>query len=178
MPFRFPQKPVSGAPMPLRLVGATILIALSLRLSGASASPRVPEAASKDSQQICANVAASVEAARLDRQRKELGDLQQQVGAKLAALEAKQSELRAALERIEAFERKGDDSLVELYSRMKPEAAAAQLAQLDDEIAASLMLKLKAKTVSGILNEMEAARGAALAKRIAQLHAPREGKRP
>ncbi len=140
---------------------------------------RDPEATElKETQQFCTNIAGAAEVVRLDRQRKELADLQQQVATRLAALETRRAELNRLIEKLEAFERKGDDSLVGLYSQMKPEAAAAQLGQLDDDTAAALMLKIKTKLSSAILNEMDAARGAALAKRIAQLRTAREGKLP
>jgi flagellar motility protein MotE (MotC chaperone) len=137
-----------------------------------------PAPAARDAQQYCANVAASAEAIRLERRRKQLAELEGEVNARLAALESKQNELRGVIDRLEAFERKTSDALTGLYSRMKPEAAAAQLTQLDDEIAAALMLQLKAKVSSAILGEMEASRGAALAKKIAELRNSTNGKKP
>lgn len=129
-------------------------------------------------QQYCSNVAASVEAARQERRQKQLADLEQQLASRVAALEAKQRELRMLLDRLESFERKSNDALVGLYSAMKPETAAAQIAQLDDDVAAALMLQLKTKASSAILGEMEAARGAAVAKKIAQLRSSNEGNKP
>ncbi len=129
-------------------------------------------------QENCANVAASAEAVRIERRRQQLASLEKEIATRLAALDEKREELRKLLERLDAFERKTSDSLVGLYARMKPEAAAAQLAQLDDDIAAALMLQLKSKISSSILAEMEASRGAALAKRIAELHNRKDGKRP
>lgn len=104
--------------------------------------------------------------------------MEKQLGAKLAALEAKQGEVRAQLDRLEAFERKTNDSLVSFYSGMKPDAAAAQIGELEDDIAAALLLRLKPKISSAILNEMDAARGAAITRKIAQTRAPLEGRRP
>lgn len=131
-----------------------------------------------DIQQYCANVAASAEALRLERRRKQLSELETQMASRLSTLDAKQQELRALLDRLEAFERKTSDALVGLYSRMKPEAAAAQLAQIDDDVAAALMLQLKTKISSAILGEMEASRGAALAKKIADMRNVTDGKKP
>lgn len=104
--------------------------------------------------------------------------METQLGARLAALEAKESEVRAALDRLESFERKTNDALVAFYAGMKPDVAAAQISQLDDDSAAALMLRLKTKASSAILNEMEAVRGAAIARKIAQKSAPTDGKRP
>jgi len=132
----------------------------------------------REQQQYCANIAASIEAARIARQQKLLSEMETQLSQKLAALEAKQAEVRAQLDRLESFERKTSDALVAFYAGMKPDAAAAQLAELDEEVAASLLLRLKAKASSAILNEMSAARGAALAKRIAQQRPANDGKQP
>lgn len=136
------------------------------------------EPSARDVQQYCANVAASAEALRLERRRKQLAELEGEIASRLSTLDAKQQELRALLDRLEAFERKTGDALVGLYSRMKPEAAAAQLAQVDDDIAAALMLQLKTKISSAILGEMEASRGAALAKKIADLRNVMDGRKP
>ncbi|WP_281800366.1 hypothetical protein [Methylocystis echinoides] len=61
---------------------------------------------------------------------------------------------------------------------MKPDAAAAQLAELDEDIAAALVLQFKSKTSSAILSEMDAARAAALAKRISDLRKSSAGRKP
>ncbi|WP_442754946.1 MotE family protein [Methylocystis sp. JAN1] len=132
----------------------------------------------RDIQQYCANVAASAEALQIERRRRQLAELESEIAARLASLEARRQELRSLLDRIDAFERKTSDALVGLYSRMKPEAAAAQLTQIDDDVAAALILQLKAKISSAILGEMEASRGAALAKRIADLRGGADEKKP
>lgn len=155
-----------------------------LGLASASAEPGAPAprasslAKPKELDSYCANIAASVESGRLERGRRELAELEGHLSERLAALESKERELRALLDRLDAFQSKSNESLVGLYARMKPEAAAAQLAQLDEDTAAALMLQLKTKVSSAILSEMEAARGAALAKKIAQLRNSMDGKRP
>jgi flagellar motility protein MotE (MotC chaperone) len=145
----------------------------------ALAEPQSAAAAkANDQQEYCSNIAASAESLRLERRRKELSELESQLTARLSTLEAKQNELRALLDRLDAFDKKSGETLIGLYSRMKPEVAAAQIAQLDDEVAASLIFALKTKISSAILGEMEAGRGAALARKIAQLRASNEGKKP
>ncbi|PPD43202.1 MAG: hypothetical protein CTY15_10755 [Methylocystis sp.] len=162
---------------PLAAASARLIMSFAL-LTGAPARANSPASEEKETHAYCASIAASAELARLERQRKQLAELEQQLAARLAALESKQSTLRIMVDRLEAFERKSDESLIGVYSRMKPEAAAAQLAQLDDDMAAALMMMLKTKVSSAILGEMDAARGAALARRIAELRAPKEGRRP
>ncbi len=134
--------------------------------------------ASKDQEEACANIAASVELLHLERRRKQVSELEAEVTTKLSELETRQNDLRALLDRLDAFERKTDDALVGLYSGMKPESAAAQLAQLDDDMAAELMMRLKTKVSSLILGEMDAGRGAALAKKISQMRAAARERKP
>lgn len=143
--------------------------------AGESAEPRAGLAAS---QEVCAQIAASAEAIRIDRRRLELASLEKEIGARLSMLESKQQELRFVLDRLDSFERKTSEALIGLYARMKPEAAAAQLSQLDADVAAGIMLQLKAKVSSAILGEMDAPHGAALAKKISQLRRTTDGKQP
>ena len=44
--------------------------------------------------------------------------------------------------------------MVDIYAKMKPDAAASQLASIDREMAASVLTKLKSRTASAILSEM------------------------
>ena len=54
------------------------------------------------------------------------------------------------------------DSLVRVISKMKPSAAADQLALVDDYVAASLILKLNPRVSSAIMNELPASKAANL----------------
>ncbi len=54
------------------------------------------------------------------------------------------------------------DEVVAIYAKMEPEAAAAQLASMDDAMAVAILGKLTAHAASAILNEMEAARAGKL----------------
>lgn len=136
------------------------------------------KAAQKEQQQYCANVAASSETLRLERRRKDLAELESEVSKKLQALETRQSELRALVDRLDGFEGKASEALVGLYSRMKPDAAAAQIAALDEDVAAALVMQLKTKVSSAILGEMSAARAAALAQKISDLRKSSAGRKP
>lgn len=136
-----------------------------------------PGAALKAQREYCANIAAAAEELRLERRRKELAELEKEVSVRLEALEKRQNELRASLDRLDAFEHKANEALVGFYSGMKPEAAASHFAQLDDDVAASLMLRMKAKVSSLILAEMDAMRGAALVKVISDLRQTNLGRK-
>ena len=132
----------------------------------------------REQDQICANIAASVEATRLEQKRRVLADLEKDIAKRLEALETRKNELRGQIEKIDAFEQRVNDALVAFYAGMKPDAAAAHLAELEDETAAALLMKLKTKISAKILNEMSAARGAALVKRIARQRPSGESVQP
>lgn len=156
--------------------GCALVLALLPAPTGAQT--QAQRTAAREQQQYCANIAASAETLRLERRRRELAELETQVSARLQALEARQNDLRKILDRLDAFERNAGEALVGLYSRMKPEAAAAQLAELDEDVAAALVLQLKTKVSSTILGEMEAARAAALAKKISDMRKSSAGRKP
>lgn len=160
------------------------LAILALLLSHPAIGQTMPARASvnnrekKEVQDLCTNIAASIEVERLSRQQKALAEIEDQIKSRLAALELKETEVSSRIERLEAFEKKTDDSLIAFYAGMKADAAAAQLAELDEDIAAGILLRLKTKSSSAILNEMPAERGAALIKRIGRLRQLADGKSP
>lgn len=169
------------------VAAAAFLLALPCAPSGGYAQPHGVHgglsasdkgAGGGDQQEYCANIAASSETLRLERRRKELAALETEIETKLQALEARENALRVILDRLDSFERNASEALVGLYSRMKPEAAAAQLAELDDDVGASLRLQMKSKISSAILSEMGAARGAALVKKISDLRNSSAGRKP
>ncbi len=124
---------------------------------------------------ICANVAASIEATHLEQKRRTLAEIEKNIAARLEALETRKNELKAQIDKIDAFEQRVNESLVAFYTGMKPDAAAAHIGELEDDTAAALLLKLKTRISAKILNEMSAVRGAALAKRIARQRPGGEG---
>lgn len=154
------------------------IVPLFITLASAPDAGAGQSAASREQQQFCASVAASAETLRLERRRKELAQIETEIAARLQALDARQTELRVIIDRLDAFERNAGEALVGLYSRMKPEAAAAQFSELDDDVAAALMLQLKGKVSSAILNEMPPARGAALIKKISELRKSSAARKP
>jgi flagellar motility protein MotE (MotC chaperone) len=125
-----------------------------------------------DTQRACSHIANVAREARNELQQKQLLELEQRVRQRLSELEAKKSELESMLEKHDALVRKADQSLVDVYSRIRPEAAAAQMANLEEEQAASLLMQLRPKFSSAILNEMEPAHAAAVIKRINALASP------
>lgn len=103
----------------------------------------------------CANIANPAADARFAWQRKTLADMEQEIAKRIALLEEKTAEYQKWLARRDEFSKKANDTVLRIYARMRPDAAAAQLAALDGETAASVLTKLEPRAASLILNEMD-----------------------
>ena len=84
--------------------------------------------------------------------------------------------LREWMARREAAMSKASEAVVTIYGRMKPEAAAAQIASMDEDVAIAILDKLNAKSASAILNEMDSQIAARMAGRLARGIAPGEAR--
>ena len=104
----------------------------------------------------CANVAPLAAEARVAWQEKRLTELAGQIKQRIAELEKKEAETREWVTKREALMNSASEDVVAIYGKMEPEAAAAQLATMDDATAVSILGKLNARAASAILNEMEA----------------------
>lgn len=129
-----------------------------------------------DVAKFCANVADAALDARVAWQQRELEAAEAKLRQRIAELEAKRAEYEQWLKLREDFLKKAEDNVVEIYSRMNPDAAAQQIASMADDTAAAVLAKLRARTASAILNEMEPARGAHLADTLAGMRRPDDGK--
>jgi flagellar motility protein MotE (MotC chaperone) len=138
-----------------------------------TASPNQPET---DASRFCTNIADAALDARVAWQQKELEASEAKLKQRIAELEAKRDEYEKWLKLREDFLRKAEDSVVEIYSRMNPEAAAQQIASMADDTAAAVLAKLRVRSASAILNEMEPARGAHLADTLAGMRRADDGK--
>lgn len=103
----------------------------------------------------CSSITSAAADARFAWQKKTIADLEQELAKRVAALEEKTAEYQKWLARRDEFSKKANETLLQIYSRMRPDAAAAQLASLDEETAASVLVKLEPRRASLILNEME-----------------------
>jgi len=117
----------------------------------------------------CTNLADEASDARFARKAETLKALEDEVEMRLDALEAKRAEYQTWLERREEFLDRAQDSLVSIYSGMRPDAASAQLAVMDEFTAAAIVASLKPRTASALLNEMETEKAARLATIMATL---------
>lgn len=143
-----------------------------------SVEKKEPTTAVQDSDiaRFCSNITDQALDARVAWQQKELEATETKLKQRIAELEAKRAEYEEWLKLRDDFLKKAEDNVVEIYSRMNPEAAAQQIASMADDTAAAVLAKLKVRVASSILNEMEPARGAHLADTLAGMRRADDGK--
>ena len=135
-------------------------------------SPTTPEV-----RTYCQNIAGAAADARFAWQTQKLEGLETRVKATIGELEAKTAELRAWVAKREEIERKAGEKLVGIYSKMRPETAATQIATLDDTMAAAVLGQLTPGKASAIFNEIVPERAAKLAALIAGITPPADEKK-
>jgi flagellar motility protein MotE (MotC chaperone) len=146
---------------------------------GAKDSKEAPEPeealppASKDpeltpAQSYCASIMDATSAAQIAQQTRGLTKVQKEIDDKIALLDAKAGVLKNWMKQRDDFAQRATDSLVQIYSRMKPDAAAAQLAYMDEMTSAAILSKLNPKISSPIMAEMEVAKAARMSAIIAR----------
>jgi len=113
-----------------------------------------------DTSRFCKNIDDSAAEAHFELRRRELETLRTQLDERIEILEQKRQEYEVWLKKRDDFLAKTQDSFVEIISKMKPDAASAQLALVDDMTVAGLMLKLKPATASKLMNELPAEKAA------------------
>jgi flagellar motility protein MotE (MotC chaperone) len=121
---------------------------------------------SGDAARFCANIGDAANDARVAWEARTLKELKSEVEEKTAALEAKRAELADLVKKRDAFREMAEKAVVDIYAKMRPDAAAAQLSVVDPETAAAVLAKLKARVAGAILAEMDAPRAATLASLI------------
>ena len=118
-------------------------------------------------QAYCENIGDAADEARDAIRMQYLTELETRIDKRITALEEVRKGVEKWMKRREEFIDSAQRNLVDIYSAMRPEAAAQQISILDDETAASILLKLKPRTASAILNEIPPAKAARLASVIA-----------
>lgn len=121
-----------------------------------------PSGEETDAALYCENIVDAADEARLSWQTWQLVSLEAKLRQQVEQLERKQAEFEAWVERRERLLSEVEGHVVSIVSRMRPEAAAAQLSTTDEDTAMGVLLKLKARVASNILDEMDPARAAQL----------------
>jgi len=115
-----------------------------------------------DVRRFCSNIADAARDRRYALQRAELETLQKEVDERIKVLEERRAEYEEWLKRRNDFLEKAENNLVEIYSRMRPDAAAERLAEVQVELAAAILMKLETRKAGVILNEMDSKAAASL----------------
>jgi flagellar motility protein MotE (MotC chaperone) len=160
-------------------VGAIVLV--SLLAGSASAqndgkpkptAPPPDRSADAGVSRYCANVAPVAAEARIAWETRHLNDLDAQIKQRIAELEKAEADTRDWVSKRDALLNSASDDVVAIYGKMDPEAAAAQIAAMDESTAVSILHKLKVGAASSILDQMDAARAARLTSLILAVAAP------
>lgn len=122
----------------------------------------------------CVNIADAAADARFALQKEALANMEKEIESRIRILEAKRAEYEEWLDRRNEVLKKADETVVSIYSRMRPDAAALQLSNMEDEIAAAILARLNPRAASAVMNEMEPARAAELTNIITD--APKRSK--
>lgn len=129
-------------------------------------------------REFCTNIADAARDQRYLLQKQELEALQKGVDERIRTLEARRAEYEDWLNRRNEFLKVAEAGLVEIYRKMKPDAAAAQLSAINPEIASAIVMKLPPRQSSVILSEMAADKAAVLTGIIALASDPNTSKDP
>jgi flagellar motility protein MotE (MotC chaperone) len=114
-------------------------------------------------EQYCFNTVDTAADARYAWQAKKIKEMEGELAKRVELLEAKTEEFKKWLARRDDFSERANDKLVGFYARMRPDAAALQLAAMNEETAAAVLMKLATKTASAVMGEMDTAHAARLA---------------
>ncbi|KNY14846.1 flagellar protein [Shinella sp. SUS2] len=125
------------------------------------------KATADEIREFCTNIADAARDQRYLLQKQELENLQKDIDARIKTLETRRAEYEDWLNRRNNFLKTAEGGLVEIYRKMKPDAAAAQLAEINPEIASAIVMKLPPRQSSTILAEMPADKAALLTRLIA-----------
>jgi flagellar motility protein MotE (MotC chaperone) len=130
--------------------------------------PPAPEhSADSEIARYCGALAPTASEARAAYQLRRLADLEDQVREEVEKLEKKETAAREWVTRREAMMKNATDDVVAIYSKMTAEAAAAQMADMDEVVAAAVLAKLNPRAASDILAEMPADKAARLSTLLA-----------
>jgi len=174
-------KTMAGLPAPrIRWLPAAVVVSLAWAPAVMAGDRDRPVATPSDPaeravQMYCTNMRDKVLDARFEWQRKRLQELDGSVAAQVRKLEARIAEHRKWYELRKAFAERARNTLVKVLARMRPDAAASQLSNMDAMTASAIILRLDVDQSSKILNEMDPVKAAELSSVIADSARPGPG---
>jgi flagellar motility protein MotE (MotC chaperone) len=128
-------------------------------------------------KQFCTNNVVAAGQARVAWEAAKLKELETKLRQRIEELESKRAEYEEWLHKRDEAMKKAEEGVVAIYARMRPDAAAPQLAAMDDVMAAAFLAKLKPSVASAILNEMDPGRAARVTGAMVGGNSPADGKK-
>lgn len=124
------------------------------------------ESEEKLADAYCKAVQPSLSESLVSWQRQKLTELRTEIEQKLDDLAQRRSELEAAERRQQDASQRVQGNFVAILVKMRPDAAASQLAAMEESAAAALITKMDVRSAGVILNEIPASKAARLAELI------------
>ena len=109
---------------------------------------------------FCTIATTSLNAEVIAQERVAIVEMETIVNKRISDLEDKILELKSLIAQREQIAASVTGAVVNIYSRMSGEAAAAQIAQMPVELAGAILQKLNPKSSSGILSNIESEKAA------------------
>lgn len=178
-----PSPPVVAVPPPAATLHSTAAPAAAQTPAGEPPSPtmpvvqgneRAPVANTADrleheatALEYCRNAVPAAGEARAAFLQQAIASLERDLARKTQELEERIAEHKEWLARRQRVMDQAGGALVQMFARMRPDAAAQQVSLMDETVAAALVMKLEPKASSALLSEMPPARAARLAAIIA-----------
>jgi flagellar motility protein MotE (MotC chaperone) len=116
---------------------------------------------------FCVNIADRARDARYVLQKEALDKARQDLAEQKADLAARESAFAALQKARESEIKAAQKGLVDIYAKMKPDAAASQLALMGVGMASAILHELNVRAASAILNQMEPEIAARISARLA-----------
>jgi flagellar motility protein MotE (MotC chaperone) len=121
-----------------------------------------PAPARSVAQDYCMNVADVASQALVAWQAKRLAELEDQIKIRIDELDAKRAEYQQWSAQQQEARRRTEEGIVAIFAKMRPDAAAQQLAAMEEGSAVAVLTRLNPRAAGTILNEMTAAKAARL----------------
>ena len=122
-------------------------------------------------ESYCINILDEAKETRNAILTERLTELESQVDRKLDLMAERIAVLKTWTEKREKFLEKTNDSLIQIFQSMRPDAAASQLTEIGPAMSASIIAKLEPKYSSAILTEMKASDAAQITVVLTKLAA-------
>jgi flagellar motility protein MotE (MotC chaperone) len=132
-----------------------------------AAMPEAVVTAAEPQEDYCANIADKARDARYVLQNQAIADASATLAAEKQAFTAERAAFEAEQKKRNAELVVAQKGVVDIYAKMKPDVAAAQLEFIGIETASAILRELNVRSASTILNEMNAETAAKISKRLA-----------